>query len=273
MAEPPRRRIAAPDRASAQALLAMDVVPVASVSQQFYDSMGGALVLPKDVVDCGEPVEPNLEVLRKLGVDLIVTTTIDADINDMLRRVAPVFSLNIYQDKAGALERAKQETQRLGDWIGAGPQARAFIRDFDAALARDIRRSADYARRSMYLVSLSDDGRNMNVFGRNSLMFDVMEKFGIANAWTGPTSAFGIASAGIEELAHDPSAGIAYIDYGPETDAAIARLSQSPFWRALPMVRQGRVYRIGKFDALGGLPAAAQFSSLLADALARISPA
>jgi ferric hydroxamate transport system substrate-binding protein len=263
----PPTRIAAPDRASAQALLSMQIVPVASVSHEFYGSMGGALALPAEVVSCGEPIQPNLEVLRSLDVQLIVTTTINDDVRTVLDRVAPVFAMNIYNGTVGALDRARSETRRLAALLEATQEAERYITAVNSTIELGRGSVRAHPTGPMFLVSFGDDGRNMNVFGKNSLMFDVMKEFNIENAWTGKTSAYGIAIAGVEELAENPAASILHIDYGATTDEAMRRLESSPFWRALPMVKQKRVFKIAKFDALGGLPAAAQFASALADTL------
>lgn len=53
--------------------------------------MGAMPAMPGGIVSCGDPVEPNLEVLQRLDIGLIVTVTIASDIRAALRRVAPVF--------------------------------------------------------------------------------------------------------------------------------------------------------------------------------------
>jgi iron complex transport system substrate-binding protein len=264
-------RIAAPDRAGAQTLLSLGVTPVASVSRDFFNMMGTTPAMPEGVIDCGDPIEPNLEVLQRLHVDLIVTVTISADIRAVLQRVAPVTGLEIYSGAIGALERAKTETLRLADMIGKRIEGVILVHDVNQLIEQQRDRIPREPRR-VFLVALAGDGRNMTVYARNSIMYDVMQEMGIENAWKGSTNEFGFANAGVEELAAEPDASIMHIDYGFETDAALLRLAQSPFWTNLPMVRAGRLYRVPRFEVFGGLPLASQFARQIADCLMQERP-
>ncbi|NEI72229.1 ABC transporter substrate-binding protein [Rhizobium lusitanum] len=265
-----KHRVAAPDRAAAQTVLALGIIPIASVSAEFFNEMGIEPVMPANVVDSGNPVEPNLEVLKRLSVELIVTATIDADVRAVLARVAPVFPLEIYVGREGALDRAKAETVRLADVLGVPGAGKAVVDQVEAMIAAYARRVGEASSRRIFLVALAPDGRNMTVYGRNSIMYDVMSQFGIRNAWNGATNEFGFTNAGIEELSSAPDAAILHIDYGWPTDAALQRLSHSPFWINLPMVAAGRVYRIPRFEVFGSLPSAPQFAALFAQTLLRM---
>ncbi|TXI12467.1 MAG: hypothetical protein E6Q76_00960 [Rhizobium sp.] len=265
-------RIATPDRAGTQSVLALGMVPIAAVSRSLYDGMGCRPPLPQSVVDCGEPVEPNLEVLRRANIDFIVTSTIGPDIRDVLQRVAPVFPLEIYTGKPGTLDRAKNETLRLAQALGIESAGRAYLEVTDRLLTISTDRLRGLQFRQTFLVGLASDGRSMTVYGRNSIMYDVMANLGIENAWHDRTTEYGFANVGIEELAKDPQANILHIDYGTDTDIALTKLSVSPFWNALPMVRERRVHRISRFEVFGGLPAAPQFATAVADALLKSEP-
>lgn len=261
------RRIATPDRAGTQTLLSLGLTPSAAVSKEFYDSMGATPTMPGSVVSCGSPVEPNLEVLARLHIDLIVTGTIPPDTRNVLARVAPVFHLDIYTGQDGALARAESETLRLARLLGVEEAGRAHVAYVARTIDREAARLKTRPRRAIYIVGLAPDGRNMTVYGRNSIMYDVMAALGVENAWTGPTGGAGFTNTGVEELARNPEADILHIDYGAGTDAALAKLAASPFWTSLPMVQAGRVRRVPRFEVFGSLPLAAQFATLMADAL------
>lgn len=266
-------RIGTPDRAGTQTVLALGVVPLAAVNRSLFESMGSTPPLPEGVVDCGEPVEPNLEVLQRLGVEMIVTGTITAEIRAVLQRIAPVFPLQIYTGETGALDRAKSETLRLARALGVEEAGQAYIEATGDLIMTNASRLRGLRFRRTFLVGLASDGRSMTVYGRNSIMYDVMAALGIENAWRGATTRYGFANAGIEELATDPQANILHIDYGTDTDLALSKLAVSPFWNALPMVKDLRVYRISRFEVFGGLPAAPQFATALTDALQKVRPA
>ncbi|WP_412066289.1 ABC transporter substrate-binding protein [Rhizobium sp. SYY.PMSO] len=260
-------RLAAPDRGAAQTVLALGLVPLVSVSREFFDAMGTEPPMPDGVVDCGDPSEPNLEVIRKMNVDLIVTSTITADIRNVLGRVAAVHALQIYTGLPDTLERAKTETLKLAAEIGRTEACQNYLRAQANLLELSHSKLSSWKRRPVYLIGLAPDGRNMTVYGRNSLMWDVMIRLGVENAWHGETNVFGFANAGIERLADQPDAAIVSIDYGAITQSAFATLAQSPFWVRLPAVQAHRVYSIKRFEVFGGLPAATQFAPLLTDVL------
>lgn len=258
--------IAAPDRAAAQTLLALGIVPKASVSAAFFNEMGTMPPMPGDVIDCGDPIEPNLEVLRRLDIDLIITGTIPADIQDVLRRIAPVFAMDIYTGKTNTLNQAKTETLRLANFLNRPAVGRDYIDMVEKTISTHRTRLRQ-SQRPVFLAGLAGDGRNMTIYAHNSIMCDVMEAMGVESAWTGPTNEFGFVNAGIETLASMPDASLIHIDYGSATDAALSKLSTSPFWTNLPMVKAGRIHRIPRFEVFGGLPLASQFAPLLANTL------
>lgn len=260
-------RLAAPDRGAAQTLLALGIVPVVSVSREFFDAMGTKPPMREGVIDCGDPSEPNLEVIARMHVDLIVTSTISSDIREILSRVAPVRALDIYNGLPDALNRAKREAHSLATELGATVACDAYLRDFDNSIVVLRSELASLAHRPVYLVGLAPDGRNMTVYGRNSLMWDVMDTLGIENAWLGPTNIYGFTNAGVERLADRPDAMIVNIDYGDLTATAMQTLARSVFWANLPAVNAERIFTIPRFEVFGTLPAAAQFAPLLADTL------
>ena len=265
-------RIAAPDRGAAQTVLALGLVPVASVSKDFFDGMGTEPPMPSGVTDCGDPAEPNLEVLRRMRVDLIVTSTITADVRDVLSRIAPVDHLQIYTGLPGALERARQATHGLAAILNRVGASTSYLNSLDALLMQSRTRLSSWRRRPVYLVGLAADGRNMTVYGRNSLMWDVMAALDVENAWQGETDVYGFTNAGVERLAERPDAVVLSIDYGAITRSAAATLSESPFWARLPAVEAKRVFPIKRFEVFGALPAAVQFAPLLTNALLSNAP-
>ncbi len=260
-------RLAAPDRGAAQTLLSLGLVPVVSVSREFFDAMGTKPTMPEGVVDCGDPSEPNLEVIARMNVDLIVTSTISADIREVLSRVAPVRALDIYTGLPDAVSRAKRGAHSLATELGATVACNAYLKDFDSTIVALRSKLAPWPRRPVYLVGLAPDGRNMTVYGRNSLMWDVMDALGIENAWRGPTNVYGFTNAGVERLADRPDAMIVSIDYGDLTATAMQTLARSVFWANLPAVNAERIFTIPRFEVFGTLPAAAQFAPLFADTL------
>lgn len=260
-------RVATPDRAGTESVLALGLRPVGAPAADFYREMGGSPPLPAGIQNVGAPVEPNLEVLKSLAPDLIVTGTITDNVRQMLARIAPVLNLAIYTGEPGAYGRAVAEFRRLAGVVGRIPEAEAYVSQLETGIARAASALQSRGGRCAYLVTLDGGGRTMTVYGRNSIMYDVMLKMGVANAWDGPTNGFGFTTVGIQKLAARPDADLIYVDYGLETQAALDRLGNSPFWNNLPMVRAGRTHAIPLFDVFGSLPLARSFAPGLERAL------
>jgi iron complex transport system substrate-binding protein len=256
-------RIAAGDRGGIEALLALGVTPVGSMSSDGYEQMGGTPAMPGGIVNIGDPVEPNLEVLTELKPDLIVTGVLDGASCERLARVAPVFSMKIFNGEAGVYERAESEFLRLADHIGLAPAGRAYVDAVNAKIQAIKASVAGQKLRPVYLTVLDAGGRNITLYGKHSIMFDVMTRIGIELAWDGPVDYFGGRTVGLEYLARAPDAAILYAKQGVGSDIALRRLNDSPLWSRLPMVRAGRVYPVPMYDVLGSFPVAPAFADSL----------
>ncbi|MBN3724638.1 ABC transporter substrate-binding protein [Burkholderia sp. Ac-20379] len=259
-------RVATTDRAATESLLALGMRPVGAPAGDFYASMGGEPPLPAGIPITGEPIEPNLEVLMSLSPDLIVTGTTSESVRRMLARVAPVMDLGIYNGEPGAYDRAIDGFRRLAALVGRTRQADDYVTALDAKIARIAAALPPRNGRPAYLVTMDGSGRSVVVYSRNSIMYDVMKRIGIPNAWEGRTNGFGFATVGVEQLVAHPDADLIYVNYGSDTRTALEQLATSPFWTNLPMVRAGRLYPIPLFDVYGSLPLASTF----ADNLGRI---
>ncbi|SDV46046.1 ABC transporter substrate-binding protein [Chitinasiproducens palmae] len=254
-------RILAPDRAATSSLLALGVAPVAGVDRAFYKSMGAEPPMPDDVhvIDSGDPLEPNLELMIELGINHCVTATTPSIACERMAVVAPVTQLDIYTGETGALARAADGLRTLGRLTGREARAEQYIAGVEAHIAATtaaLRASARPAHRAAFLVTLNDGGRSMVAYGRNSIVHDVMTRVGLRNAWRRDTNEYGFAVGGVELLADAPDADIVVVDFGASTSVALDQLNASPFWNRLPMVRAGRVFRIPLVDLYSSYPCA-----------------
>ncbi|VVE36377.1 Iron(3+)-hydroxamate-binding protein FhuD [Pandoraea iniqua] len=254
-------RILAPDRGAVSSLLALGIEPVAGADRAFYDSMGAEPRMPPgmNIVNSGDPIEPNLELMIELGINWCVTVTTPQIARERMGVVAPVTHLDIFTGATGALDRAADGLRTLARMTGREEQASAYIAQVEARMAevaRTLAASGRPAKRQTYLVTLNDGGRSMVAYGRNSIMWDVMTRVGLRNAWTRSTNEYGFSVGGVELLAEAPDADIVVVDFGASTTAALRQLAVSPFWNRLASVRAGRVYRIPLIDLFNSYPSA-----------------
>jgi len=263
-------RVVALDWALAETLLGLGITPLGVAEPDGYRRWTSEPALPATVTDVGLRIEPNLELLQALAPQLIlISPGFQSGVNrPFLERIAPVRLIAIYTAEGHPYDRARSETMVLAATLGREAAGRALLDRTEAAITMAAQRLVACAAtvRPLYLVAFVDD-RHVRVFGRGGMYQDVLDRLGLRNAWTGPATAWGFVTVGIEELAGVAEAALLHFE--PASGAVAPRLGDSPLWRGLDFVRGNRVQALPAVWAFGGLPSAARFATLLADRLAR----
>ncbi|WP_083586080.1 ABC transporter substrate-binding protein [Chelatococcus daeguensis] len=261
----PARRIVALDWGLAETLIAIGAPPVGVPETRTYADWVISPALPPGTADVGLRVEPNLEILQQLAPDLILAIAEHETIRPLLERIAPVLSLPIYGPQGTPYTVAQAATRRLGAVTGRTAEAEALIfRAEETMVSARARLAASGNARPVVIASFLD-GRHVRIYARHGLFDAVLQRIGLANAWHGPTNAWGFATVGLEALAGMPEARLVLLEPLPRETARTFR--DSPLWNNLPMVRDGRVLRLPPVLMFGTLPAAMRFCTLLTDAL------
>ncbi|WP_341992811.1 ABC transporter substrate-binding protein [Azorhizobium sp. AG788] len=265
----PALRVATVDWALLETLLAIGVTPVAAAELVLYRQVVVEPPVPASVADIGLRGTPNYEALRLLGPDVIFTSNFSAWAEPKLKLIAPVETLSIYARGVPPFAGAERVALDLGARTGRTAAAAALVADTRSELDRLKARLAGGDGRPLMVINLGD-ARHFRVFGTDSMFGAVLERLGLANAWTAATRYSATAPMGLEALAQ---VGEAWIVLIPPVPADAERmLAASAFWQALPAVRAGRVLRLAAIDPFGGLPAALRFARLLTGAMARVKP-
>ncbi|NBJ13819.1 iron-siderophore ABC transporter substrate-binding protein [Microvirga arsenatis] len=257
-------RVAVVDWAMLETLVAIDVVPVAAPELIQFRKIAHEPPIPQQVADLGLRGSPNYEMLRLSQPDLIVSSPWFAWAERNLSRIAPVVSHSIYEPGRLPYAPAEQVTIALGDRLGRTRQARAYIDAASQDIEQARRQLAGKVAGPFFLINLGD-ARHFRVFGSDSMFGDVLQRLGLENAWTRPTSYAAAAPIPLETLADVPDATIIVIS--PIPPDAQATLTRSTLWNALPAVRGNRVTILKPINPFGALPAARRFTRLLTEAL------
>ena len=117
-------------------------------------------------------------------------------------------------------------------------QHRARLRGYDGA--------------PLYIISEIVRNRAL-VFGPGSLYQDVLNRFGLKNAFTGATSLWGHATVGLETLALVPEARCVLLSSRLTDVQTIFKMR--PIMQSLPFLREGRLTTLSEILFSGGLPA------------------
>ncbi len=250
------RRVVSLDLMLTEQLLTLGVPPLAVANIPLYERLVALPALPAGVVEVGPQQEPNRELMQQLAPDLIVGLSWQGVRQQALERIAPVAFLPGPGQAGPPVEGVQGLLSELGRRTGREAEAAASNALLVARLADARARLARRVSRPVYLVRLLEDGRHAAIFGTRSLIGDVAARIGLPNAWTGRGNASGVATIGIADLAQVPEAGLIHFDRGAETARALARLGESPFWQALPMVRAGRIAAMPVIYPSGGVASA-----------------
>lgn len=257
-------RVATLDWGLLETLLAMGVIPVAAPELVLYEQVVVEPVVPPQVVDIGLRGTPNFEALVRARPSLIFNSNYYVAADPNLRLIAPVETISIYQSGQMPFVMAQKAAVLLAQAVGqpqAGPE---LIARTDALLAQTRERLAGHGARPVLIINLGD-ARHFRVFGPDSVFGEVLERIGLANAWTAGTSYSASAPVGLEMLARFAEADIIIVPPIPPDASRV--LPQSALWRALPNVRDGRVYVIGAMNPFGGLPTAMRCARQVSAAL------
>jgi ferric hydroxamate transport system substrate-binding protein len=259
-------RVVALGWACAQTLLALGVVPLAIPEIERYGKLVIEPEISPAVREVGLRSEPNLELLQSLAPDLIIIDPSLAAAIPRLKLIAPVEVFTIFKPGGHPLQTARNSTIELARRLGVQAACDAYLAHFDAEMDSSREKLRDSGSRPLYLVSEIARNRAL-VFGPNSLYQDVLDQFGLKNAWTGQSGPWGHTSVGLELLAAVPDARLLLLSSRVADINAL--LTASPVLRTLPFLRSGRLTVLGNQFFYGGVPAAQRFARLLAERLPR----
>ncbi|CAH1659484.1 Fe/B12 periplasmic-binding domain-containing protein [Hyphomicrobiales bacterium] len=267
-----RARVAVIDWAAAESLLAIGIEPVAVANTGLYRQWVSKPALPPMVADLGLPEEPNLERLFSLRPDLILISSWQELLRPRLETIAPVHVFSVFDNNRTPLVNAVASMQSLGRAFGLADAAAAFKKALEMAFEHNLSRLKSVDARPVLLAVLLGDGLRITVYGKGSLLGDVLDRLGIENAWKGEMPVFGRATIGIEQLLGLSNCTLLYMDQGNRTRAAIQRLRSRSFWRELPFVVAGYARPIEAVWPFAGAPTAMRFSGIVTGALVENQP-
>ncbi|WP_045859771.1 Fe(3+)-hydroxamate ABC transporter substrate-binding protein FhuD [Raoultella terrigena] len=256
------QRIVALEWLPVELLLALGVVPYGVADIPNYRLWVNEPALPDSVIDVGLRTEPNLELLTQMKPSYLFWSAGYGPSSAKLARIAPGRGFT-FSDGKRPLMMAQQSLNEMAELIGKQQAAKRHLAAFDALMDELRPRFARRGDRPLLMISLLDP-RHVLVFGDNCLFQEILERFGIKNAWRGESTFWGSVTVGIDRLAAYKDVDVICFDHG--NDSEMAQLIRSPLWRAMPFVREGRFQRVPAVWFYGATLSAMHFARVLADA-------
>jgi ferric hydroxamate transport system substrate-binding protein len=257
IAEPQGPRVAVLDWGWAESLLVLGLNPLAVAEAPLYGDRVVTPTLSKDTIDLGLRSWPNMELLRSMKPDLILSQAGYGISVQRLEEIAPTLALPLYSAARQPLRAGEDALREIAVHVGREATAAQYLEDAYRRLDNLARAIGSYDGRPLLLIKFTDD-RIVDIYGAGGLFDDVLKHIGIVNAWDGPTNNWGFATAGLDAIARYPDARLIIIEPGPP-----GPFLQSALWRALPAVRQGRVSMIPPTWVFGAFPSAMRFAEVL----------
>ncbi len=259
----PGPRLAAIDWAMLETAMTIGRMPVAVCELIRYREQAAGPAIPASVTDLGLRGAPNYELLQLMRPDLILSSPFYAQHQARLRSIAPVLSVGVYTPGEPPLAKALAALDSLAAAVGDPQAAQDARTDLQARFDALAARLARFADRPVSLIDIGD-ARHLRSFGFDSLFGDTLARLGLPAAWTDRTQFSFRAPLPIESLARQPDARLVIVGGIPVE--ARQGLARSILWRALPPVRDGRVYHLAEINAFGGVASALRFAQQLAAA-------
>lgn len=257
------RRIVALEWLPVELLLALGITPYGIADIPNYKLWVNEPPLPESVIDVGLRTEPNLEILTEMKPSFLVWSAGYGPAPEKLARIAPGRGFN-FSDGKKPLAVARQSLQEMAQLLNLPASAERHLTEYDRFIASLKPRFIQRGARPVLLTSLLDS-RHMLVFGPNSLFQEVLDEYGIPNAWQGETNFWGSTAVSIDRLAAYKDVDVLCFDHGNnrEMDA----LMSTPLWQAMPFVRDGRFQRVPAVWFYGATLSAMHFARILDNAL------
>lgn len=257
------QRIVALEWLPVELLLALGITPYGIADIPNYKLWVNEPPLPESVIDVGLRTEPNLELLTEMKPSFLVWSAGYGPAPEKLARIAPGRGFN-FSDGKKPLAVARQSLQEMAQLLNLPASAERHLTEYDRFIASLKPRFIQRGARPVLLTSLLDS-RHMLVFGPNSLFQEVLDEYGIPNAWQGETNFWGSTAVSIDRLAAYKDVDVLCFDHGNnrEMDA----LMSTPLWQAMPFVRDGRFQRVPAVWFYGATLSAMHFARILDNAL------
>jgi iron complex transport system substrate-binding protein len=261
----PARRVVALEWTYAEDLLAVGVTPVGVAEKAGYAAIAGAPRLPASVRDVGNRETPNLDVIRGLRPDLIVTDRSRplGRIN-ALRLIAPVLVFDPHRPDMSAWDEMRTTFVELSRAVGRRAQAERVLARLDNAIDRSRETLADLGwshTPTVVAVGYADRGLPViRVFCRTSLAGDVLAQLGLQNPWRGRAEPDGLSTVRLADLRGVVMADFLYVPAEAD-DIVTGTLAASAEWRELDFVEAERVHALRPRTWFFGGPTSVQWAA------------
>ncbi|MNZ26754.1 Fe(3+)-hydroxamate ABC transporter substrate-binding protein FhuD [Lelliottia amnigena] len=256
-------RIVALEWLPVELMLALGITPYGVADIPNYNLWVNEPKIPDSVIDIGLRTEPNLELLTQMKPSYLVWSAGYGPSAETLARIAPGRGFS-FSDGKKPLTMARHSLSEMAQLLDVEAVAKEHLDHFDKVIDALKPRFARRGDRPLLMVTLLD-ARHMLVFGKNCLFQEVLDRYGIPNAWEGEMTFWGSTAIGIDRLAQFRDVDVLCFDHGNERE--MQTLMATPLWQAMPFVREQRFQRVPAVWFYGATLSAMHFARVLDGAI------
>ncbi|XPE52118.1 Fe(3+)-hydroxamate ABC transporter substrate-binding protein FhuD [Shigella flexneri] len=243
-------------------LLALGISPLQAWRIPSTIACGSANHCADSVIDVGLGTGPNLELLE-MKPSFMVSSAGVAFRRKCLAHIAPGRGFN-FSDGKHPLAMARKSLTEMADLLNLQSAAETHLAQYEDFIRSMKPRFVKRGARPLLLTTLIDP-RHMLVFGPNSLFQEILDEYGIPNAWQGETNFWGSTAVSIDRLAAYKDVDVLCFDHDNSKD--MDALMATPLWQAMPFVRTGRFQRVPAVWFYGATLSAMHFVRVLDNAI------
>ncbi|WP_062265342.1 iron-siderophore ABC transporter substrate-binding protein [Endozoicomonas arenosclerae] len=265
-------KIVALNWTQAEMLLTLGIKPAGVTSIKGYRKwQSNDPVLPEGVTELGQRAEPGLEAIAALQPDLILGYKWrHSRISSELGAIAPTVLYKQYpsnEDPVNYFIRMQGIFRSVAQLLRKDALAEAKLQEMTAALveARQIIETAGLAGQKVVVGKFVGMGLGLRVYGDLSLAGAIANEIGLVNDWHTSLPGRDFTHVDLLKLTTIGDASLIIIGSQPEN---LPDMANSPIWKALPAVKEGRVYYLPALWSFGGPASAARMASAFARHLA-----
>ncbi|RIY31628.1 hypothetical protein CJP74_06800 [Psittacicella melopsittaci] len=257
------QRIATVDWTVAETLLALGINPVGVGDVNSYNVWVKEPKINANLTaDLGTRLQPNLEVIAKLDVDLFINSPMYASITPKLEEFAPVQLVNFTAEN-DIWAQVLSSTHEIAKLAQVENTANNYIATSQRELA-DLKEKLALDKGKKIAVVQFADSKNFRLYAKNSIVGAVLDHLGLENVYNQPGNLWGFINLTIDKLADFPS-DTQLVVVKPYPADVPAKLALNSLWNYLPL--KENVIILPETWTFGGLPSAMRFARLLVEGL------
>ncbi|RIY31084.1 hypothetical protein CKF54_07795 [Psittacicella hinzii] len=257
------KRIATVDWTVAETLISLGINPVAVGDLKSYSIWVKEPVINKEyTVDLGNRLQPNLELISSLNVDLFINTPMYALISTKLEKYAPVESVDFTAD-SNIWDKVVMSTKAVATYAGETAKGEDMIDLAEQTLAK-LKTSLAGNIKSPIAVIQFADSKHFRLYAKNSIAGMVLDKLGLPNAYDQNGNLWGFVNQTIDKLADLPADTILVVVKPYPIDLP-AKLKLNSLWNYLPVSKN--LIILDSTWLFGGIPSSLRFANALVNGL------